>query len=151
VTVPEPGPRSIRVWALVLLVAIAAVGFRPFFLQVLGIDREVAIRTWDDLPYRRTPGLQSVCVDVRRLVPRGANVAFKTPYPGWWDGYSFTYMRAAYLLADYRLLPLVDDHDRNRPEFLDESDWAIVLGDVRLPGFERVAGSEGATLMKKVR
>lgn len=151
-TVTESGLWSTRLGALVLLVVIAAVGFQPFFLHALRINRAIATRQYDELPYRRLPGLQQICEDVRRLVPRGSKVALETPYPGWWEGYSFSYMRASYLLADYRLVPLVDARDRAQPEVLGEVDWVLVIGGVpERKGFEVAAVSESVLLMRRAR
>jgi hypothetical protein len=132
---------------LVLLVAVAGIGFRPFFLQALRFDRDVAKRQYDTLPYRRLPGLLEISDDVRLQVPRGATMAFRTPYPRWWEGYSFAYMRASYLLAEYRLVPLVDSRDQPRPEVLTSVEWVLAFGDrSEIAGFEVVA-AEGETLL----
>jgi len=143
--------RSTRSWALILLVAIAAIGFQPFFLQALRIDRDVATKQYDDLPYRRIVGLQQTCEGVRQLVPRGSRLAFATPYPGWWEGYSFSYMRASYLLPEFRLVPLIDSSDRPQRGVLDEVEWVLALGEASPPGFERVAGSGDVTLLRRTR
>lgn len=146
------GSRSTRALALVFLVALVVTGFEPFYLRALRLDREVAKRQYDDLPFRRTPGLQQISEAVRRAVPRGERVAFRTPYPGWWDGYSFTYMRAAYLLAEYRLVPLVDSRDQAHPELLGEVEWMIDLGETPVPeGFVVVSSASGASLLRKAR
>jgi hypothetical protein len=145
------GLRSTRPLALTLLVVVAAIGFQPFFLQALRIDGAVARKQYDELPYRRIAGLQQTCENVRRLVPRGARIAFGTPYPGWWEGYSFSYMRASYLLAEYRLLPLLDAQNQPQREILEDVDWALILGEESPPGFERVAVAGQVSLLRKVR
>ena len=146
------GLGSTRFWALVLLAVLAAAGFQPFFLEALKIDRDVATRQWDEVPYKRLPGLRQVCEDVRQSVPPGSTMAFRTPYPGWWEGYSFAYMRASYLLAEYRLVPLLDSSNQAHPEVLANVDWVLAIGDdAGLEGFHKVAGNNGAFLMRKGR
>ena len=150
--VPERGLRSTRSWALAALVAVAALGVEPFFLRALWIDAELSAKQYDALPYRRIPGLREACEDVRHVVPRGTSIAFHAPYTGWWEGYSFSYMRAAYLLSEYRLVPLVDSNDRPRPEVLEEVEWVLAYGaDAAFDGFERVQGAGDVSLLRKAR
>lgn len=144
--------RSTPVLAFVVLVAIVVIGFQPFFLKTLRIDREAAVRHYDALPYRRLPGLDLLAREMRRSVPRGSQVAYWTPYSKWWEGYSFSYMRAAYLLAEYRLVPLVDDRDRPRTEVLTEAGWVMAVGGVpRFDGFETVFETEHGAILRKAR
>jgi len=149
--VTNKGFRSTRSLALLLLVAVAAIGFQPFFIQALRIDGDVARKQYDELPYRRIPGLQQVCEELRGLAPRGATIAFGTPYPGWWEGYSFSYMRASYLLAEYRVVPLLDSQNRPQREILEEVHWTLIIGEDFPKGFERVVAAGQVSLLRKVR
>ena len=144
--------RSSRAWALGALIGVIVLGFQPFFLKALKLDREVMVRQYDALPYRRLPGMQRVDEKAPRLIPRDEPVAFWTPYGKWWDGYSFSYMRASYLLAEYRLVPLVGQDDRAHPEVLGQLDWLVAIGGTpEVDGFETVMSLEGGALLRKVR
>lgn len=144
--------RSKRAWALGVLIAFVVIGFQPFFLEALRLDRDMMVRQYDELPYKRVPGLQQTCEAARSHVPRGAAVAFWAPYPKWWEGYSFSYMRASYLLADYRLVPLLDERDRPHPEVLLEVDWLIAVGKTpRFEGFDLVATTDHGAFFRKRR
>jgi hypothetical protein len=144
--------RSAPALALVVLVAVSVIGFPPFFLKALRIDREAAARHYDSLPYRRLPGLHQICQEVRLAVPRESTVAFWTPYPKWWEGYSFAYMRSAYLLAEYRLVPLLDDRDRPRADVLTDAEWVMAIGGTpRFEGFETVFALEHGAILRKAR
>lgn len=145
-------PRSPRLWAGVVLVAILVAGFQPFFIEALSLDSETTSRHFDELPYRKNPGLLELCENVRPILPQGASVAYWAPFPKWWEGYSYSYMRAAYLLGGRQLVPLLDESDRQHPEVLKRVDWVLAWGgSPSISGFEVVFENEAGVLFRKVR
>lgn len=144
--------RSPRLWASVVLAAILAAGFQPFVIEALGLDSESTARHFDELQYRKNPGLVELCESVTPIVPAGASVAYWAPYPKWWEGYSYSYMRAAYLLGGRQLIPLVDESDRQHPEVLTRVDWVLAWGgSPSLVGFEVVHETDDGNLYRRVK
>ena len=103
------------------------------------------------LAYRQTPGLQQFMLEVRERTPPGARVAFWSRYQEWGRGYSFSHMRASYLVGGRYLLPLVTE-EGPAPQTLLESDWIASWGDDRdFPGFERQWSGEDGVLWRRSR
>jgi hypothetical protein len=125
--------------AAAALALILAGGFQGFFLRFLTPKYAGMRPVFASLPFRKTPGLEDFMAGVKARTAVGDRIAFWAPYREWSRGYSFAFMRAAYVAGGRRLLPLVDETDQFLPRSLGESDWmASWNGEPEFPGFTPV-------------
>ena len=114
-----------RVAALCAVMLIAASSFQPFYLRIFTIDRARFSANLTELPYRKLPGLREFLFGVRDHTNRGDAVALFAAglhhAPGWSGGYDYLRERAMYPLAGRRVISLIDDDDRFRPERLSDA------------------------------
>jgi hypothetical protein len=70
------------------------------------------------LPYQKLPGSRELMLQVRALTKPGDVIAIAAPLPKWDQGYAYLYTRAVYPLTGREVVPLLDDHNRARPDNL---------------------------------
>src|ERR1051326_1588870 len=107
-------PRLRAILAVAAFAAIAAGTFQPLYVRMLFADAAPMRAAFEELPYRRLPGLRRLMLDVDRRTPRGARIALWVPYTEWNGGYGYAYRRAPFLLPDKRVLPMLEP-TRHRP------------------------------------
>lgn len=148
--------KAARIAALCAVILIAASAFEPFYLRIFTIDRRQFASTLTELPYRKLPGLRRFLSDVRAQTHRGDAVALYAAglhhAPRWEGGYDYLRERAMYPLAGRRVISLVDDNDRLRPERLKD---ATCIASYRslpaVPGFVVVWRGPDGCLLRRAR
>lgn len=90
---------------LLALIAMAVGAFQPFYLTGWRQDWSTVEAMLTELPFRKVPGLRSLCVEADRRIPAGARVLFAMPPDVSVEGYDYAFGRAHYLLAGKELVP----------------------------------------------
>ena len=146
--------RAARIAALCAVILIAVTSFEPFYLRIFVMNRRQYAAMLTELPYRKLPGLRRFLFDIREHTERGDAVALFAPglhhAPRWEGGYDYLRERAMYPLAGRRVISLVDDDDRLRPE---RSAGATCIASYRalpsVPGFALAwSGPDGCLLRR---
>src|ERR1043165_4621870 len=102
-------PRLRAILAVAAFLAIAAGAFQPLYVRMLFADTTRMRAAFEELPYRRLPGLRRLMLDVARTTPPGARIALFAPFAPSIDsdgGYGYAFRRAPFLLAGRRVLPM---------------------------------------------
>src|ERR1044071_4695327 len=99
-------PRLRGILTAAAFVAIAAGAFQPLYVRMLFADTTRMRAAFEELPYRRLPGLRRLMLDAARTTPPGARIALFAPFNDWDGGYGYAFRRAPFLLAGRRVLPL---------------------------------------------
>jgi hypothetical protein len=148
--------RAGRIAALCAVILIAASAFEPFYLRILLVDRQQYASMFTELPYRKLPGLRAFLDGVRTHTNRGDSIALFAiglhHAPGWAGGYDYFRERAMYPLAGRRIVPLVDDNDRFRPERVGEANCiAAYRSSPSAAGFAVAWRGPDGELLRRVR
>ena len=148
------GVRAGRIAALCAVILIAASSFEPFYLRIFAMNRRQFSATLTELPYRKLPGLRHFLLDVRAYTSRGDAVALYASglhhAARWEGGYDYLRERAMYPFAGRRIISLVDDNDRPRPERLSDATCIAAYRSLpSVPGFVLVwRGPDGCLLRR---
>jgi len=139
--------------AVAAFAAIAAGTFQPLYVRMLFIDAAPMRAAFEELPYRRLPGLRRLMLDVDGRTPRGARIALWVPYTEWNGGYGYAYRRAPFLLADKRVLPMLEpERDRPTARYLAEAEYvACWRACPPFTGFRSAWRSADGELMERAR
>lgn len=148
-----PRRSDIRVVIAALAFAMILLGtLKPFYFGIYFHDIEAFGAYLSSFPYRKTPGLPAFLQSVRESTPPDAAIALWVPMSQWHEGYGYSYLRASYLLADRRVIPLVDQYDRRRTEWLEEAEYlASWQGAPDYEGFSPVWTSSEGVLWRRER
>jgi len=110
--------------AVLAFIAIAAGAFQPMYLRMYNVDRSQMQASFEELPYRKLPGLRALMLEVRRRTPPDARIALWIPDHKWDGGYGYAFHRVPFLLPDKRVLPMVAlDRDEPTARYLSETDF----------------------------
>lgn len=143
---------TLRRWAIVAAALIAIGAFEPFYLKVFTMRRDAMRAMLTELPYSKTPGLRRFLNDVRARTKRGDTIAIAAPFATWDGGYDYVFARSPYTLAGRRVLPLIDEADRPRPENLARADYvAAYRVNATVPSFDVVWRSADGVLLRRRR
>lgn len=148
----RPANRLIRIVAAAALAAVLAGPIQLLYFKLPFGSREPLRRTLEVFRYRKVPGLERFCRDVRARVPVGSVVLFLAPYDKWDEGYSYTFYRAAYLLGGRTVLPAIDPHSRPLPAAYARA--GVVVGwkvQPRISGFETFWTGTDGVVLRRVR
>ena len=119
-------PRLRAILTAAAFVAIAAGAFQPLYVRMLFAAAPPMRAAFEELPYRRLPGLRRLMLDVDGLTPPGARIALWTPFREWDGGYGYAFRRAPFLLAGKRVLPMIEpERDRPTVRYLGEADYVV--------------------------
>lgn len=113
----ERRPTLFDVVAGAALVMLAAGSLKPFYFQMLTRDRAPARIALSRVAFGKMPGYENFLEEVRARTAPGDTIALVVPMTEW-NGYSWAYYRASYVLAGRRVLPLLDPSNRAHPENL---------------------------------
>ncbi|HEY6136192.1 MAG TPA: hypothetical protein VI670_00340 [Thermoanaerobaculia bacterium] len=146
-------PRLRAILAVAAFAAIAAGAFQPLYVRMLFADARPMHAAFDELPYRRLPGLRRLMLDVARMTPPGARIALYAPFNEWDGGYGYAFRRAPFLLAGRRVLPMLEPgRDRPTARYLGEAEYVVCWrGCPPLNGFRRSWGSADGELLVRAR
>lgn len=120
-------------FAIVLILAVGA--FEPFYVRIFTADRAAMRAHLVALPDTKLPTLRRFLEDVDSEIPPGSTVAFLAPFPGFEQGYRYAYRRAAWILADHRMLPVLASDDRILHHHLARADVVVAWRTPPPPGF----------------
>jgi hypothetical protein len=141
-------PRRLLGWAVALLLAWGA--FEPLYVGIFTIDRARYAAWLAARPYEKAPGLRQFLAAVRAQTHRGDVIAIAAPFPSWDRGYEYVYARSIYPLAGRDVVPLIDEHDRPRPDnFASATCLAAYGGSPKVSGFRVVWQGAGGTLLRR--
>ena len=145
-----------RIAALCAVLLIAASSFEPFYLRIFTIDRARFAAMLTELPYRKLPGLRRFLFDIRAHTDRGDAVALYAGglhhAPRWEGAYDYFRERAMYPLAGRRVISLIDDNDRLRPERLRDATCIAAYRSLpSVPGFVLVWRGPDGCLLRRAR
>lgn len=139
-----------RVLYAILVAAILAGGFQPFFFRVFFTDRSAAAAELAAGPDRAFPGFAAFVREVRERTPEGARIAIVVPMRRWSGGYEYAYYRASYILTAREVIPLVDSDDSAHLERVAKADWVAAWRMApRIPSFTPVWSSGQGALLRR--
>jgi hypothetical protein len=146
-------PRLRAILVVAAFAAIAAGAFQPLYVQMLYADAPRMRAAFEELPYRRLPGLRRLMVDVASITPPGARIALFAPFTEWDGGYGYAFRRAPFLLAGRRVLPMLEpERDRPTTRYLAEAEYVVCWrGCPPLNGFRRAWQSADGELLVRAR
>lgn len=140
------------IWPLIAAAAVVAMAvgtFKPFYLQALTPRRESMRAVLSSVSFRKVPGFEAFLTEARSRTKRGDSIALLVPMREW-DGYSYAYYRASYVLAGREVLPLLDPQNRVHAENLAAADYLLMWRtQARVPDFEVAWTSADGALLRK--
>lgn len=133
--------------------AIVAGAFQPMYVRMYFVDTARMHATFEELPYRKLPGLRRMSLEVQRRTPHGARVALWTPHGEWERGYRYAFQRVPFLLGDKQVLPMLEpDRDLPTARYLGQADYiACWRGCPSVSGFRTIWRSADGELMVHMR
>lgn len=89
---------------------------------------------------------------MRARTQRGEVVAIAAPFPTWDGGHEYVYSRALYPLAGRRVVPLMDEQSRPRPDNLARADAIAAYRTVpQVAGFAEVWRGRDGVLLRRMK
>src|ERR1051326_1303724 len=146
-------PRLRAILAVAAFAAIAAGTFQPLYVRMLFADAAPMRAAFEELPYRRLPGLRRLMLHVERRPPRGARIALWVPYTEWNGGYGYAYRRAPFLLPGKRVLPMLEpERDPPATRYLAAAAYGVCWhAGPPFAGFRSAWRSADGELMERAR
>lgn len=138
--------------AILVLLMLLAGGVPVTHFRYLYTDRDRLGSFLRALPDSRTPSYPQFLDQVRQHTSPGDSVAILVPMRYWNEGYAYAYFRASYLLADRKVVPLVDANDRLLLNRLDSVDYVAAWRQpAALGSFREVWKGPEGILLERIR